>query len=307
MNKSRFIQKLGTVVVAAAAFMTLAGSEVVAQPEIGGRALSQNVGSIPKIANWWFQHGYLHPRNAAKVREAIEAEKSKMRSGEVKRFRVVVAGKGDDAVFQYLDPVSSGLLLSANHRVQGTVVIAKSDSGSAVVIPEIPGSPSSDGFEEWRRNFPSGSVDYKDYTTVFNAIVDMCGKGALALSNKRFYAPVDGTVILRAKESDSSYEVYDVATRKRDPKSYRKGGVLANLGTTVWILSDDQKYVAVFSNLESVDVELGARVVRGRTELGSWKRDFDVAAIQIYRVYSPEQRFLNDVGSPKPTPLLPRN
>lgn len=230
-----------------------------------------------------------------------------MKPGEVKRFRMIVTEEGEGFVFQYLDPVSNALLLSDGHHVLRTIVIAKSGSGSGVVLPEIPTDPTNESFEAWRRNFPGGAVDYKDYRTVFNAIVDMCGKGAFALSNKTFYAPVDGTVILLAQESGSTYEVYNVAKGAKDPKPYGKGGVLSKLGTTVWILSDDKKYVSVFSNLESVDVKLGERVVRGRTELGRWKRDFDTAAFQLYRVYSPEQYFLNEVGSPKPTPLIPRN
>ena len=306
MNRRCFVKKIGLAFVAASPLSLIVVDKASAQPAIGGRTLGQNVGSIPKIANWWFQYGYLHPRNAAKVKEAVEAEKSKMKPGEIKRFRVIVAGEGDGAVFQYLDPVSSGLLLSAGCRVQETIVIAKPGSGGVVVLPEIPAGPSNESFERWRRNFPGGAVDYKDYKTVFNAIVDMCGKGALALSNKKFYAPVDGTVILLAQERDSKYKVYDVAKGGEDPKAYDKGSVLSKLETTVWILSDDKKYVSVFSNLESVDVKLGDRVVRGRTELGSWKRDFDTAAFQLYRVYGPEQYFLNDVGNPKPLPLIPR-
>ena len=307
MNNSRIFKRIALTFIASLAFSFVIIGKANAQPAIGGRTLEQNVSSIPKIANWWFQYGYLHPRNAAKVKEAVEAEKSKMKQGEVKRFRVIVAGEGDNAVFQYLDPVSNGLLLSAGHRVQETIVIAKSGSGGVVVLPEIPAGPTNESFEQWRRNFPSDVVDYKDYKTVFSAIVDMCGKGALALSNKKFYAPVDGTVILLAQDSDSTYEVYSVATGAKDPKPYGKGSVLSKLGTTVWILSDDKKYVSVFSNLDSVDVKLGDRVVRGRTELGNWKNDFDTAAFQLYRVYNSDQYFLNEVGSPKPLPLIPRN
>ena len=171
--------------------------------------------------------------------------------------------------------------------------------------PKKPEPPKQEDFEAWRRGYTRGAVDFDDFAAVSKALVQLAGGGGfINLLKQEVYAPFDGTVILVAQDRAPDYEVFDVAANRKDPQRYRKGESVRTLGTTVWVLSADKKYVGVFSQLGRSDATVGQRVTGGKTRIGEC-RDYKSRSFQLYRVYNPSQYFLNGSRGSQPIQLFP--
>ena len=264
--------------------------------------LESNVASLPEVVFWWFDNCFLVPANQGAFESAIEDEWSKLNPGETKVFRIVVGGSKERPVFRHLDPDGNGIFLPANTWVTGKIAISRREF---VYTPETPTvDPPQESFEIWKRRYSGSPVTYDDFRVACNTIINLSGFGTIDLREKNVFAPFDGTVILVARAEDSEYNVFNVASNSKDSSGYAKGAAIERLGTTVWVLSDDRKYVAVASELARENVEPGDRVSRGRTKLGNW-RDYGQATFRLYRIFSSDQYFLGGDEEPRPVRLIP--
>lgn len=298
-----------TAALACSAFFITAesrGQFPVGRPGPGGPRMER-----PELAiEWWYPDEFAVPQNGAQMSQAILKEIPKVDRGESARFRVVVDGAERRPHFVALLPEEGGELLKSGQRVVGIVTITANHYSPRPGGPGRPGGPatppSRDEFDSWKRNFQRNSVDFDDFTVVSRALVQLSGVGGglINLLRQDVYAPFTGTVILVAQDRARDYEVFDVAGNRKDPRRYVKGDSIKELGTTLWILSEDKKYVAVFSQLGSTEATVGQRVESGKTRVGVCK-DYKSRSFQLYRVYGPNQYFLNGSGPMKPTLLYP--
>ena len=253
--------------------------------------------------DWWYDREYAVPHNGQQLSDAIRREERRLKPGESERFKIVADGPENRPRFVKLLPEEGSELLQRGQRVVGLVTITVDRFSRRPDRPMEP--PKQEDFEAWRRGYTRGAVDFDDFAAVSKALVQLAGGGGfINLLKQEVYAPFDGTVILVAQDRAPDYEVFDVAANRKDPQRYRKGESVRTLGTTVWVLSADKKYVGVFSQLGRSDATVGQRVTGGKTRIGEC-RDYKSRSFQLYRVYNPSQYFLNGSRGSQPIQLFP--
>lgn len=255
---------------------------------------------------------WLGNRNRTLINDALAKIQMNLRPGQTVNVLLIATGDEKHPVFQRAVPsgANGGVFLSQGEWVVGHVTLqGRSKFYSAT--PESLPIPSRSEFESSIRRSFSSNVTYNDYVFLMNAVNNMIptrrdiGGYVHDLLDNVAIAGASGTVILTARDSDSTYRIYDAANNRSDSTSYRKGRNLSRMGNTVWVLcrSGAGEYVLVYTDLTRINVSVGNRVQAGSTRIGQWS-DAQTKGFSLFRVHGPEQYFLRPDGSPKPYPIL---
>lgn len=287
-----------------------------------GTALARAPGALL----WNFQLFYIGPRNARLFEEAVKKAKESLKPGETVHYRVIVRYAGSTVIFQRIERDDIPTISVPEDKVLAVIELTKMKFGfrSRPLFPL-----SKEAFAEVKKQLGDSPLTYEDHCFVTDAInalnehepIDVrtyedgqklsprLERQDLTKEDLTAWAVGQGVVILVAKADESTYRVYDTETDKIDGMAYTKGEFLKSLGNTVWLWSrsrDGAEYVTIYSNLDTIKAKLGQYTIPARIDIGQWKRSTSRALNwSIWRVHGPEQRFLREIGEPKPYCVVP--